>query len=248
MDDNLVELDKVDMWLLSLKDRLQFTIKEELPILFSKNDSGEVAPIFFRGFHLGSMRYGDCLLILVDPSVYLSMQLYSHLLNAQVYAMVCGIGFATMIARESFFDARLSNALASSSRCPLLLTKTFSFAYGHSLRSESLTEQENQKVYSKCFNLHGHNANLEVTLRGWADTVTGMHINFVDLKSAVNSVIDRLFDHSNLNDNELFKNAPRTVENTIPLLFSLLKSQLPTLYEIRLSETDTSWATYREEM
>lgn len=48
------------------------------------------------------------------------------------------------------------------------LTRRYKFAASHRLHSAALSESENQRVYGKCNNPHGHGHNYEVLV-----TVTG---------------------------------------------------------------------------
>src|SRR5260370_2396380 len=79
------------------------------------------------------------------------------------------------------------------------LTKRYWFSASHRLHSESMTDRENQAVYGKCNNPHGHGHNyaLEVTVAGPVDPKTGMVCNLADLDDFVNSKILERFGHEN---------------------------------------------------
>ena len=68
------------------------------------------------------------------------------------------------------------------------ITKKFTFSAGHFVPD-----------HPKCGHQHGHNFDLEVTVKGNVKE-NGMVMDFHDLKSIVGSyVVDKL-DHTNLND------------------------------------------------
>src|SRR6202163_1117635 len=81
------------------------------------------------------------------------------------------------------------------------LTRRASFSAAHRLWSKQLSDEENYAIYDKCANPngHGHNYVLEVTVRGMPDPRTGMVLNLVALKQAMNEQIIDWVDHKHLN-------------------------------------------------
>jgi len=108
-----------------------------------------------------------------------------------------------------------------------------------------LTYDENAKVFGKCLNLHGHTYHLFVTVSG--EEKSGMIINFVELKEIVNANVIDKFDHQYLNHTQEMKNVISTCENQITIIWDLLEEKLKakniTLEELKLYETETSFAT-----
>ena len=89
-------------------------------------------------------------------------------------------------------------------------------------------------------NGHGHNYTLEVAVAGVPDPVTGMVINLVDLRSAVDGVLAQ-FDHKHLNlDTPYFQDRIPTTENLALVLWGLIGERLEgaRLDRLRLYETD----------
>lgn len=115
----------------------------------------------------------------------------------------------------------------------LTVTKSFEFDYAHKL--------PNYK--GKCENLHGHRGKLSITLNGCPNKKKkdGMVIDFSDVKSIVQPLIDKL-DHAYLND---FIDNP-TAENMIKfVLDELQKTELAYhIVKIRIYETPDSYAEY----
>ena len=75
------------------------------------------------------------------------------------------------------------------------LTRRYLFSASHRLHCDAMTAAENQAVYGKCNNPHGHghNYSVEVTVAGRVDPRTGMVCNLVDLDSFVHEkILERL--------------------------------------------------------
>ena len=112
----------------------------------------------------------------------------------------------------------------------MYLTKRFSFEAAHNLLNYS----------GKCKNLHGHSYALEVTVIGEPEH-NGMIMDFYDVKKIVEErVIDKL-DHTYLND--IIEQS--TAERITLWIWNALYKELPSLYEIKLFETEDSCVTYR---
>ncbi len=113
------------------------------------------------------------------------------------------------------------------------LEMDFHFAAAHRL----------PRYRGKCFNLHGHNYKLTVSLRGRPDPSSGILVDFGDLETAVKSAILDRCDHANLND---FIENP-TAENIVVWMWERLHDKVPGLVELRLWETKDCCAIYRGE-
>jgi 6-pyruvoyltetrahydropterin/6-carboxytetrahydropterin synthase len=88
--------------------------------------------------------------------------------------------------------------------------------------------------------VHGHNWELEVTLRGSVNPDTGMVIDLKDLKEIMEREVEARFDHRSLNDDTAyFREQPPSPESLARLIFSLLDKALPdgSLHRVRLSPT-----------
>ena len=81
------------------------------------------------------------------------------------------------------------------------LTRRYEFCASHRLHSAGLSDADNQRIYGKCNNPygHGHNYQLEVTVKGPVDSSTGMVINLKDVDGLVQEEVLDPFDHTNLN-------------------------------------------------
>jgi len=115
-----------------------------------------------------------------------------------------------------------------------------SFAAGHALRN----------YRGKCENVHGHNYRCQVTIEGGQLDEIGLLVDFVELKRVVHSVLDRM-DHQWLNDFPPFDVLNPSAENMARYIYQQVNEGIKTregvrLANVRLWETDTAHATYRE--
>ena len=132
------------------------------------------------------------------------------------------------------------------------VTRIMHFNAAHRLHTDVLTESENEKIYGACNNPmgHGHNYELEITIKGEPDPVTGMVIDLKDLKDIVQKVIIDRVDHKHLNfDVDFMRGIVPTAENIVLAFWEQLQDKLPNgeLYELKLYETPRNIATYRGE-
>ena len=128
------------------------------------------------------------------------------------------------------------------------ISRRFDFSASHRYYRDDWSEEENRHVFGLCAlpNGHGHNYALEVAVTGEPDPVTGMVVNLVDLKTAVEGVLTG-FDHKNLNlDTPWFADRQPTTENLAAVLWRLIGAALPgaALARLRLYEADDLYVEY----
>ena len=131
------------------------------------------------------------------------------------------------------------------------ITKTIDFCYGHRLLEYD----------GKCKQLHGHNGLLEVDLESDTLDRLGMVRDFTEVRDIVKSWVDEHLDHKMLLRRDdpvipalkelgeplvLFDVNP-TAENTAKHIFEQARENGLPLTEVRLWETPSSYAVYREE-
>ncbi len=128
------------------------------------------------------------------------------------------------------------------------LTKTFGFSAAHRLHSPALSDEENQAVFGKCNNPHGHGHNyeLEVTVQGEIDPRTGMIMDLGLLMQIVHAEVIERFDHKHLNqDTREFQALNPTGENIVQVIWDLLKPKLGArLIRVGLWETPKNFFAY----
>ncbi len=121
------------------------------------------------------------------------------------------------------------------------LGRRYRFAASHRLHSETLSVEENSRVYGKCNNSHGHGHNyvLEINVSGTVDPATGMIVNLTDLDQFVEREVIEAFDHRSLNEEvPAFRNHVPTTENVCIEIYKRLQ-QFPKakLERVRIEET-----------
>lgn len=114
----------------------------------------------------------------------------------------------------------------------------YSFSAGHALRNYK----------GKCENTHGHNYKVRVSVEGEKLDATGLLLDFIDLKSAVRGIVDKL-DHQFLNEVAPFDELNPSAENIAQYFCEQLEPRVnqngARLQAVTVWETDTSFATYR---
>lgn len=125
------------------------------------------------------------------------------------------------------------------------LGRRYQLSASHRLFAESLSDQENQTVYGKCANPHGHGHNytIEVIVGGELDTTTGMVCDLVELDGTVKREILDPFDHQNLNTLAAFQNRVPTTENLVLEIQNRLEKALPNklTLQVRVEETPNNF-------
>jgi 6-pyruvoyltetrahydropterin/6-carboxytetrahydropterin synthase len=132
------------------------------------------------------------------------------------------------------------------------LSQKFEFSASHRLHNPAFSDAENQQLFGKCNNPHGHGHNyvLQVTLAGKPDD-NGFVMDIPQFEQIVAStVIDRL-DHRNLNvEIPEFSDLIPSVENIAMVIYRMLKPKFQTtraqLAGVTLWETTKTWCEYME--
>jgi 6-pyruvoyltetrahydropterin/6-carboxytetrahydropterin synthase len=118
------------------------------------------------------------------------------------------------------------------------LEKKFTFEASHVLPNHD----------GKCSRLHGHSWQGAIICEGkelqMLGSKAGMLIDYGDLSSAIKPFVEDYLDHWHLNDTTRLENP--TSELLAKWVYDNLKKILPNLVAVRIEETCTSAATYRE--
>lgn len=129
------------------------------------------------------------------------------------------------------------------------LTISTHFSAAHRLALPHLSYEENYDIYGKCarVNGHGHNYQVEVTVKGQIDPRTGMIVDLVALQDAVNHHVIEPFDHTFLNkDIPYFSQVVPTAENIALRICQLLAQPLQNigtqLHKVKLIESPNNSA------
>jgi 6-pyruvoyltetrahydropterin/6-carboxytetrahydropterin synthase len=118
------------------------------------------------------------------------------------------------------------------------------FSSAHRLAHPDLSLAKNTEIYGKCarVNGHGHNYQLEVTIKGEIDSSTGMVIDLGALNQIITDYVIEPFDHTFLNkDVAFFNQVVPTAENIALYIGNTLRSPIQelgaTLYKVKLVES-----------
>lgn len=128
------------------------------------------------------------------------------------------------------------------------VTKRLTFCYGHRLMDYE----------GKCRVPHGHNGVVEIELQAEVLDRRGMVFDFGEIKDAVKAWLDRELDHrmllraddplaavlQNMGEPCLLMKENPTAEAIARLIYEFTKGQGFPLTQVRLWETETSYATY----
>jgi len=130
------------------------------------------------------------------------------------------------------------------------VTRRVHFSAGHRLHNPSLTDELNRQTYGLCNNPsgHGHNYDLEVTVEGPIDPVTGYVMDLKQLKELLAEDVLSDLDHANLNlDVSWLQGVVPTTENLAVAIWERLQGGLAgvRLVSVRIWETERNSVEYR---
>lgn len=131
----------------------------------------------------------------------------------------------------------------------ILLTRKAEFSAAHYYWNDSLSAEENERVFGKCANRngHGHNYALEVTVGGEIDPVTGFVVDLKELKEILQREVVGVYDHRHLNlEIPEFKNVIPTTENIAVAVWRRLDGKIPhaKLHRVRVYEMADLFADF----
>ncbi|HEU5414004.1 MAG TPA: 6-carboxytetrahydropterin synthase [Candidatus Angelobacter sp.] len=131
----------------------------------------------------------------------------------------------------------------------VFLTRKAEFSASHYYHNPEFTQEENQRIFGKCNNPHGHGHNytLEVTVKGQVDPRSGFVVDLKELKEIMNREVIDALDHRFLNKEvPEFAQAIPTTENLAISIWDRLKAKLRVaeLHRIRVYETPDLFVDY----
>jgi 6-pyruvoyltetrahydropterin/6-carboxytetrahydropterin synthase len=129
------------------------------------------------------------------------------------------------------------------------LSRRYHLSASHRLHSDAFTPAENQSVYGKCNNPHGHGHNytVEVTMAGAVDAITGMVCDLGELDAFAQTNLLAPFDSMNLNTLDAFRDLVSTTENfTIEVFRIFQRFPGAKLHNVRIEETSNNSFEYAE--
>jgi len=133
----------------------------------------------------------------------------------------------------------------------LYITRKEHFSSSHMLGNPKLTKENNEKLFGKCHNLHGHNYYIEVTLTGTPDAESNYVMDLKHLKKIIHEEILEKVDHKFLNEVDMFVGIIPTTEIMAMKFWEVLENKVKRdnvkLYSVKLYETEKNYVEYRGE-
>lgn len=132
------------------------------------------------------------------------------------------------------------------------ITRREEFSASHRLHNPALSDEENRRLYGICNNPngHGHNYEVEVTVKGEVPHETGMVMNLTDLMQVLRERVLPQIDHKHLNhDVPFLAEINPTAENVAVALWHQIEPELRRfegcrLHRIRLYESRNSYVDF----
>lgn len=129
------------------------------------------------------------------------------------------------------------------------VTRKSHFNAAHRLHNNEWSDEKNNTFYGLCNNknYHGHNYDLEVTVKGEIDPESGYLVDMKVLSDIIEENICKKFDHKNLNlDTTEFKNLIPTAENIAVVIWNILREKIDKKLKlsIKLFETPRNFVEY----
>ncbi len=129
------------------------------------------------------------------------------------------------------------------------VSRRYAFSATHRLHAAGLSEAENRAIYGKCNNPHGHGHNyeVEITVAGPVDGVTGRAVDLAALDGLAAREVVGPLRYRNLNEEvEAFRTVVPTTENLAREVDRRLRAVwagefpegVPRLEKIRIWETE----------
>lgn len=129
------------------------------------------------------------------------------------------------------------------------VTRKAHFNAAHRLFNANWSDEKNNHVFGKCANpnFHGHNYDLQVSVKGDIDSETGYVVDLKQLDILIKKEIIERFDHKNLNlDTSEFRNLNPTAENIAFVIWTILRKRIYEMHElvVTVNETENNSATF----
>lgn len=141
------------------------------------------------------------------------------------------------------------NSAGSSRRIPqAYLSRRYRLSASHRLHCDAFSPEQNQAIYGKCNNPHGHGHNyvVEVTFGGAVDPETGMVCDLGALDAFARDHLLARFDHANLNTLSEFHDVVSSTENFTSEVHRIFSAfPLAKLARVRIEETSNNSFEYR---
>ena len=129
------------------------------------------------------------------------------------------------------------------------ITRRERFSSAHKLENIKLSNEENNNIFGSCYNIHGHNYELFVTVKGNVNQKTGFVTNLKDLDKLLKSLVISKLDHQIINDVSFMKNKIASTENVCIAIWEELYEPIEKnlnckLFCVKILETENNIFEY----
>ena len=128
------------------------------------------------------------------------------------------------------------------------ITKQFKFCAAHKYWNDKWSSKKNNQIFEDDIKVHGHNYELDITIKGDINHDSGFVINISELKDLVKERVLQHLDHSEIQkDIDWFYNKQPSTENLVIYIWNQIVSHIPNggeLFKIKLRETPTIYTEY----
>ena len=128
------------------------------------------------------------------------------------------------------------------------ITKQFKFCAAHKYWNSKWDKEKNISVFEDDVKVHGHNYELDITIKGKPSPESGFIIDLSTIKDIINNNVIKILDHSQIEtDIEWFKNRQPSTENLVIFIWNQIVHLIPDpakLYKIKLRETPSIFTEY----
>lgn len=154
-----------------------------------------------------------------------------------------------LISKKTFLYSRPDFQCMTEKKRLVYITRRERFNAAHKLYNTNWTPEENEAFFGKCSNkyFHGHNFELFVTIKGYANPETGMVMDLKKLKRLIKETITEPLDHRNLNEDiDWLKGSMPSIENIIVAIWDRLDPLIEDgkLHSLKLIETENNFVEY----
>lgn len=132
----------------------------------------------------------------------------------------------------------------------IYITRRETFNAAHQLYNPKWSKEKNREIFGLCSNIHGHNWELFVTVKGEVEEETGFVMDLKDLSKIMKQEIVDKVDHTFLNtDVDFLKGKLPSTEVFAIEIWKILEPIIPNyckgkLHSIKLVETANHFVEY----
>ncbi len=131
----------------------------------------------------------------------------------------------------------------------VFITRRERFSSAHKLENKKLSYKENNDTFGSCYNMHGHNYELFVTIKGEVNPKTGFIANLKDLKKIINFYVVSKLDHQLINEVDFMKDKIASTENVCIAIWEELYEPIKNalnceLFSVKVLETENNIFEY----